>query len=127
MVLKIGGDLLALDATIRRQIEAEARKLVDRFPSEPIEAQVTVQEEFDPVHGHRVRCELSTKLGAGRQIVVREARKVAAEAISEVFTAARRNVRRLRRQNVLNLAAVPTAAAAPKPATVRGVAQIATR
>lgn len=121
MVLKIGGDLLALDATIRRQIEAEARKLVDRFPGEPIEAQVTVQEEFDAVHGHRVRCELSTKLGAGRQIVVREARKVAAEAISEVFTAARRNVRRLRRQTVLNLAP------APQPVAVRRVAQVATR
>jgi len=37
-------------------------------------------------------------------VVVREARKVAAEAISEVFAAARRSVRRLRRQTVLDLA-----------------------
>ncbi|MTW21446.1 HPF/RaiA family ribosome-associated protein [Allochromatium palmeri] len=121
MVLKIGGDMLALDAAIRRQIEAETRKLVDRFPSEPIEAQVNVQEEFDQLHGHRVRCELSAKLGSGRQVVVREARKVAAEAISEVFSTARRNVRRLRRQSVLDLA--PT----PKPIAARASAHVATR
>ncbi|MGQ9660047.1 MAG: HPF/RaiA family ribosome-associated protein [Thermochromatium sp.] len=98
MVLKIGGDMLALDAAIRRQIEEEARKLTDRFPGERIEAQVNIQEEFDQLHGHRIRCELSAKLGAGRQMVMREARKVASEAISEVFAAARRNVRRLRRR-----------------------------
>ena len=121
MVLKIGGDLLALDALIRRQIEAEARKFVDRFPSEPIEAQVTIQEEFDPVHGHRVRCELSAKLGAGRQVVVRDARKVAAEAISEVFSAARRNVRRLRHQTVLKR--TPT----PKPVAVCVGTRVASR
>ena len=121
MVLKIGGDMLALDAAIRRQIETEARKLVDRFPGEPIEAQVNVQEEFDQLHGHRVRCELSAKLGSGRQVVVREARKVAAEAISEVFTAARRNVRRLRCQSVLDLAP------APKTVAARAGVQVATR
>ena len=103
MVLKIGGDMLALDATIRRQIESEAGKLRDRFPGEPIEAQFTVQEEFDPLHGHRVRCELSAKLGCGRQVLVRDARKSASEAIQEVFTAARRNVRRLRLQNMMDL------------------------
>jgi ribosome-associated translation inhibitor RaiA len=122
MVLKIGGDMLALDAAIRRQIETEARKLTDRFPGEPIEAQVNVQEEFDQLHGHRVRCELSAKLGAGRQVVVREARKVASEAISEVFSAARRNVRRLRRRSVLDLAPTPKTVAARAAS-----AQVATR
>ena len=107
MVLKIGGDMLALDAAIRRQIESEARKLTDRFPGESIDAQVNVQEEFDPLNGHRVRCELSAKLGSGRQVVVREARKSASEAIAEVFATARRNVRRLRCQSVLQLSPAP--------------------
>ncbi|NEX21158.1 Fis family transcriptional regulator [Thiorhodococcus mannitoliphagus] len=116
MVLKIGGDTLALDAEIRRQIESEAQKLADRFPGERIEAQVNVQEEFDQLHGHRVRCELSAKLASSRQVVVREARKTAKEAIAEVFLAARRNVRRLRRQSVMGVA--PKAPAPPRAAHV---------
>lgn len=102
MFMKIGGDTLALDGAIRGQIESEAQKLADRFPDERIEAHVTIQEEFDPLHGHRVRCELSAKVGSGRQMVVRDARKTANEAINEVFTAARRSVRRLRRPSVLH-------------------------
>ncbi|MBK1719549.1 HPF/RaiA family ribosome-associated protein [Thiocystis violacea] len=118
MVLKIGGDMLALDAAIRRQIESEARKLADRFPGEPIEAQFTVQEEFDQLHGHRVRCELSTKLGSGRQVVVRDARKAASEAIAEVFAAARRNVRRSRRYSIMDRSpASPPVTRAIQPAT----------
>ncbi|EXJ13729.1 HPF/RaiA family ribosome-associated protein [Imhoffiella purpurea] len=108
MPIKIGGDTLALDADIRRQIELEVKKLADRFPDEQLDAHVTIQEEFDPMHGHRVRCELSARLCSGRQVVVRDARKKASEAIQEVFTAARRSVRRLRRQNVVNLAATPS-------------------
>jgi ribosome-associated translation inhibitor RaiA len=105
MLMKIGGDTLALDADIRRQIESEGQKLADRFPDDRIDAKVTIAEEFDSIHGHRVRCELSAKVGAGRQVVVREACKTAAEAINEVFTNARRNIRRLRRQSVLNSSA----------------------
>ncbi|MBK1722924.1 Fis family transcriptional regulator [Thiocystis violacea] len=114
MVLKIGGDTLALDADIRRQIESEAKKLADRFPGERMDAQVTVQEEFDQLHGHRIRCELSAKLASGHQVVVRDARKIPAEVIAEVFASARRNVRRLRRHNVLALtpASQPVAHAA---------------
>lgn len=113
MVLKIGGDTLALDAEIRRQIESEAQKLSDRFPGERIDAQVTVQEEFDQLHGHRVRCELSAKLSSGHQVVVRDARKSAKEAIDEVFTSARRRVRKVRRQSVVDIApASPTSARA---------------
>lgn len=104
MPIKIGGDTLALDAEIRRRIESELRTLADRFPDEQFDAHVTIQEEFDPLHGHRIRCELSAKLGSGRQMVLRDARKTAAEAISEVFGAARRSVRRLRRRDFLNLA-----------------------
>lgn len=107
MQIKIGGDTLALDADVRRQIESEARRLEERFRDESVEARVTIQEEFDALHGHRVRCELSARLGAGRQIVVREARKTAREAIEDVFAAARRNVRRIRRPFPLSHPAVP--------------------
>jgi ribosome-associated translation inhibitor RaiA len=118
MILKIGGDMLALDATIRRQIESEAQKFADRFPAEPIEAQVTIQEEFDQLHGHRVRCELSAKLGAGRQVLFRDAQKTPAAAINEVFSTARRSVRRLRRPSVMDLAS--TAQIATRAAQLAG-------
>jgi ribosome-associated translation inhibitor RaiA len=98
MLIKIGGDTLALDREIRRHIETEAAKLAARFPGEELETRATIQEEFDPLHGHRVRCELSAKIAHGRQIVVRDARKTAREAIDEVFGLARRNMRRVRRQ-----------------------------
>ncbi len=98
MLISIGGDTLALDGDIRRHIETEVAKLAARFPGEDLEARATIQEEFDPLHGHRVRCELSAKIAHGRQIVVRDARKTAKEAIDEVFGLARRNLRRMRRQ-----------------------------
>jgi ribosome-associated translation inhibitor RaiA len=98
MPIKISGDTLALDKAICRQIESEAQKLADRFPDESIDALARINEEFDPLHGHRVRCELRANLGQGRQIIVRDARKDPAEAISEVFGTAMRNVRRLRRR-----------------------------
>jgi ribosome-associated translation inhibitor RaiA len=98
MPITISGDTLALDKAIRRQIESEAQRLAERFPEERIEARARISEEFDPLHGHRVRCELRADLGRGRQLVVRDARKDPAEAIREVFVAARRNVRQLRRR-----------------------------
>jgi len=104
MVQKIGGDMLALDADIRRQIESETRKLTDRFPGEQFDTQVTIKEEFDQLNGHRVRCELSARLSSGHQVVVRDARKSAADAIEEVFNSARRSVRRLRLQGIADLA-----------------------
>jgi ribosome-associated translation inhibitor RaiA len=109
MPIKISGDTLALDKAIRRQIEREAEKLALRFPDEEIDALARINEEFDPLHGHRVRCELRANLGQGRQIIVRDARKDPAEAISEVFGTAMRNVRRLRRRLVVG----PDAAVAP--------------
>jgi ribosome-associated translation inhibitor RaiA len=108
MPIQISGDTLALDKAIRRQIETEAQKLAERFPEERIDAKARINEEFDPLHGHRVRCELRADLGRGRQLVVRDARKDPAEAIREVFVTARRNVQRLRRR--LTVAAQPTAA-----------------
>ena len=99
--------MLALDADIRRQIESEARKLTDRFPGENFDAQVTIREEFDQLNGHRVRCELSARLSSGHQVLVRDARKSAKDAIAEVFNAARRSVRRLRLQSVADLAPAP--------------------
>lgn len=58
MLINIGGDTLALDGEIRRHIENEVAKLAARFPGEDLEARATIQEEFDPLHGHRVRCAL---------------------------------------------------------------------
>jgi ribosome-associated translation inhibitor RaiA len=96
MLIKIGGDTLALDGEIRRHIEDEAAKLAARFPGEEIEVQATIQEEFDPLHGHRVRCELSARTANGGQVVVRDARKSAKEAIDGAFSLARRSMRRAR-------------------------------
>ena len=104
MPIKISGDTLALDKAIRRQIESEAQKLSQRFPDEQIDALARINEEFDPLHGHRIRCELRANLGQGRQLVVREARKDATEAITEVFGAAKRSLRRLRRRLAPNTA-----------------------
>ncbi|QIK37092.1 Fis family transcriptional regulator [Caldichromatium japonicum] len=117
MVLKIGGDMLALDAAIRQQIEKEGSKLMERFSDELSEAQFNIQEEFDPLRGHRVRCELSAKLGSGQQMVMRETRKLPNEAITGVFDAAHQALRRLRRQRL--------SALAPSTAPVVAGAQIA--
>lgn len=114
MRMKIGGDTLALDVNIRRQIETEAEKFAARFPAGQIDAQITIQEEFDPLHGHRVRCELSARVSPGCQFVVRDARKTAGEAILEVFTAARRNIRRSRRQNLPATAPPATCSVSPQ-------------
>lgn len=111
MPITISGDTLALDKAIRRQIESEAQRLAERFPEERIEARARISEEFDPLHGHRVRCELRADFGRGRQLVIRDARKDAAEAIREVFGTARRNVRQLRRRMLAPLAAVSVGAA----------------
>jgi ribosome-associated translation inhibitor RaiA len=96
MLIKIGGDTLALDGEIRRHIEDEATQLATRFPGEELQALVTIQEEFDSLHGHRVRCEVSARTAQGGQVVVRDARKTAREAIDGAFGLARRGLRRAR-------------------------------
>jgi ribosome-associated translation inhibitor RaiA len=113
MPIHISGDTLALDKKIRMEIENEARRFEDRFSGTAIEARARITEEFDSLHGHRVRCELRADLGGGRQIVVREARKDPFEAIREAFGTARRNLRKIRRRVTL-----VTPPAAPSVATV---------
>jgi ribosome-associated translation inhibitor RaiA len=98
MPIHISGDTLALDKKIRSEIETEAHRFEQRFAGTAIDARARITEEFDALHGHRVRCELRADLGGGRQIVVREARKDPFEAIREAFGTARRNLRKIRRR-----------------------------
>jgi ribosome-associated translation inhibitor RaiA len=92
----IGGDTLALDRTVRSRVLEEAEKLQRRHPEEHIGLRVQIMEEFDRLHGHRVRCEVVATLKERRQIVVREAKKQWAEAITQAFAGAKRQIRRLR-------------------------------
>ncbi len=101
MAIQISGDTLALDADIRRQMEMEAEKLAGRLSGGLIGARARICEEFDPLHGHQVRCELRAEI-RGRQVFVREARKDAAEAIAKVFESALRSARRVPRRTTLN-------------------------
>lgn len=97
MSIRISGDLLALDASIRSIIEQQAKRLAARFPDRDIHSEARILEEFDPVRGHRVRCELRVELAGRRQIVVREARKEASEAVSAAFASIKLRLRRLTR------------------------------
>jgi ribosome-associated translation inhibitor RaiA len=93
----ISGDTLALDPEIRRRILEAAQRLKQRYPTTPVTLRIGINEEFDQARGHRIRCELAADL-PGKQFVVREAHKEAAAAIAAVFTAARRQLRRIRSQ-----------------------------
>jgi len=99
--LHIGGDMLALDRTLRRLIAAESRHLTERFPDQGIDLRVRIGEEFDPARGHQVRCEIVASLTDRRQLVVREFRKDPGQAITEAFAAAKVQLRRLRRRSAL--------------------------
>jgi hypothetical protein len=101
--LHIGGDLLAMDRGLRRLIETEARALEARFPNQSILWRVQIAEEFDPARGHRIRCEIDATPGERRQIVVREFRKEAREAITHAFASAGTQLQRLRRRSMLPL------------------------
>lgn len=100
MPIKIGGDMLAMNAGVRRQIEEEAEKLNGRFPGEYLDQQVTIQEEFDQLRGHRIRCELTITTGAGKQIMVRDAAKELKPLIEQVYSNARRSIVKARRQDM---------------------------
>lgn len=91
----ISGDTLALDPAIRKRINAEAERLKQRHPTTPVSLRIGINEEFDQRNGHRVRCELAAELPGRRQIMVREAQKEAFGAISAVFAAAKKQLRRL--------------------------------
>ncbi|MGA7979724.1 MAG: HPF/RaiA family ribosome-associated protein [Chromatiaceae bacterium] len=94
----ISGDTLALDQAVRDQVLSEANKLQRRHPDETLGLRVRIMEEFDRLHGHRVRCEVVTTLRERRQVIIREAKKQAAEAIAEAFAATKRQLRRLRQR-----------------------------
>ena len=91
----ISGDTLALDPAIRKQINAEADKLQNRYPTTPVTLRIGISEEFDQVNGHRIRCELAAYLPGRRQLMVREAKKEAFAAITAVFDAAKKQIRRI--------------------------------
>jgi ribosome-associated translation inhibitor RaiA len=91
----ISGDTLALDPEIRGRIFAEAQRLKQRYPTMPVTLRIGISEEFDQARGHRIRCELAADL-PGKQVMVREAHKEPAAAIAAVFTAAKRQLRRIR-------------------------------
>jgi hypothetical protein len=99
--LHIGGDLLALDRTLRGLIADEARDIETRFPDQTAELRVRIAEEFDQTRGHQIRCEVVTALADRRQVIVREFRKQAREAVSEAFAATKVQLRRLRRRAIL--------------------------
>jgi ribosome-associated translation inhibitor RaiA len=96
----ISGDTLALDQRVRDQVLSEATQLQQRHPEETLGLRIRIMEEFDNLHGHRVRCEVIATLRERRQVIVREARKQAAEAIAHAFASAKRQLRRLRKRIV---------------------------
>jgi hypothetical protein len=83
--VKLSGDTLALDRTIRSTIEEQATQLRSRFPSQAIDMTARIAAEFDQLNGHRVRFELIASLADRQQIIVREARKSAEEAMASAF------------------------------------------
>jgi hypothetical protein len=109
--------MLALDASIRSIIEGQAERLAARFPDREIRTEARILEEFDPIRGHRVRCELRIDLPDRRQIVVREAKREAAEAVTAAFAAAKPQLRRLSRPTL----AAPTTEAAPTLPALGGI------
>lgn len=106
--LHIGGDMLALDRALRRMIVTETGQLRERFPEQTVDLRVRICEEFDPVRGHQIRCEVVASLVDRRQVVVREFRKDPRQAITEAFAAAKIQLRRLRRRSVLPMASAGT-------------------
>lgn len=106
--LHIGGDMLALDRSLRRLIVMETRQLRERFPEQTVDLRVRICEEFDPLRGHQTRCEVVAALIDRRQVVVREFRKDPHQAVTEAFAAAKVQLRRLRRRSVLPMASAGT-------------------
>ncbi|KAA6184326.1 HPF/RaiA family ribosome-associated protein [Thiohalocapsa marina] len=100
MSVRISGDMLALDRKIKKRINQLAAALEARFPNQPLEIQARISEEFDQLHGHRVRCELLTVAQERQQVIVREARKQAEEAIDAAFAGLKTKLRRLRTRDL---------------------------
>jgi hypothetical protein len=95
MSVKLTGDTLALDLGIRSTIEEQAVRLRSRFPSQAIEMKARIAEEFDQLNGHRVRFELIASLADRQQIIVREARKSAEDAMASAFRGLKSKLRQI--------------------------------
>jgi ribosome-associated translation inhibitor RaiA len=95
MSVKLTGDTLALDSGIRGTIEEQATQLRSRFPGQAIKMTARIAEEFDQLNGHRVRFELIASLADRQQIIVREARKSAEEAMASAFRGLKSKLRQI--------------------------------
>jgi ribosome-associated translation inhibitor RaiA len=95
MSVTLTGDMLALDRGIRGAIEEQATRLRSRFPSQAIEMKARIAEEFDQLNGHRIRFELIASLADRQQIIVREARKSAEEAMASAFRGLKAKLRQI--------------------------------
>jgi ribosome-associated translation inhibitor RaiA len=100
MSVRISGDTLALDRKIKQRISRHVTALEQSFPSQEFDIHARIAEEFDQLHGHRVRCELITGSAERQQVIVREASKRAEEAIDTAFTGLKSKLRRLRTRNL---------------------------
>jgi ribosome-associated translation inhibitor RaiA len=96
MSVRITGDTLALDRKIVARIHQHMDNLEQSLPSQQFDVQAKIAEEFDQLHGHRVRCELVSMSAERQQVIVREAQKKAEEAIDAAFTGLKAKLRRLR-------------------------------
>lgn len=96
MSVRISGDTLALDKRLRRLIESNTASIQQSFPNRSVEVTARIAEEFDPLHGHRVRCELVATASQRQQIIVREAHKKPEDAIRAAFAGLKSKLRRLR-------------------------------
>jgi hypothetical protein len=95
MSVEIQGDMLALDGQLCRTIRSQAEAFQARFPSHRIQLIARIAEEFDQLKGHRVRFELRTSVADRQQIIVREARKSAEDAIAAAFTEIKKKFRQM--------------------------------
>ncbi len=96
MSVKVTGDTLALDKKIRHAIERQADLIRERIPQQNVEMSAKIAEEFDPLNGHRIRCEVVAAFADRQQVIVREARKTADEAIASAFRGLNAKLKRLR-------------------------------
>jgi ribosome-associated translation inhibitor RaiA len=100
MSVRISGDMLALDRKIVQRIKRHAEELEQSLPNRQVDIQAKIAEEFDQLHGHRVRCELVTASAERQQVIVREACKKAEEAIDTAFSGLKTKLRRLRTRSL---------------------------
>lgn len=107
MSVRISGDTLALDKRLRRLIESSAAAIQQSFPNRGVEVQARIAEEFDQLHGHRVRCELIATAAERQQIIVREAQKKPEDAISAAFAGLKNQLRRLRFRHLTKVIETP--------------------